>query len=516
MFCGESRHDSVAPTSRRCGDRRAERKTPGAVRRGFWPSAREAQSVDVETGQRPGLLLANAVQFVGAKAERSQDRRSDLPGLDLFIDDTVRELGIRHQQRDTAIVGGEPAVLGELGAAGVDQAGGGDGDEVRRAAVVERAAETRGELIRVPELDDAELGGMGVEIRPRRRVVLMLRSRSKPHQADVVGGVLRDAGRLAIGRIIDGLAQRDVDGRLAVLGRNDDQRLAIALRELQRRDHCADLGIDEVEAGLKAAVRRRARGIGIAADQAGIERIAGVALGELLADADGLEVHAEDRRHTHLGGPGAVEARDLVEHRLHLQHVVALDAVEARGGVLAGHAVVGIDFGREQVLDASAGRTIDEIVRRVLVRPCGAAAMGADHFEDGVGLDELMRIHRHASAVDQRHRQFRRIDLRQRLAERAAPGVAQLIVVDALVEQHVDARFAGAIRARREQRAVERIVVIDAGRFRRAAGHLGNKPRKRIGGARCQCLRIGETMARKVRKIALRVLADIIGEIDGV
>jgi hypothetical protein len=44
------------------------------------------------------------------------------------------------------------------------------------------------------------------------------------------------------------------------------------------------------------------------------------------------------------------------------------------------------------------------------------------NFEDRVHLDELMRIDRHAVAAGQGQRQLRRIDLRQGIAERSAPG----------------------------------------------------------------------------------------------
>src|SRR5262249_40210795 len=130
-----------------------------------------------------------------------------------------------------------------------------------------------------------------------------------------------------------------------------DERTALEPRNLQRRDHRTDLRVNEIESQLQAVVRHRPGGIRISTDQSGVLRILGVAFSELLTDADGLEVHAEGGRNAALRRPGAVKAGNFVEDRLHLAHVIALNAVETLGRILAGHRIVGIDLRGEEILD---------------------------------------------------------------------------------------------------------------------------------------------------------------------
>ena len=113
-------------------------------------------------------------------------------------------------------------------------------------------------------------------------------------------------------------------------------------------------------------------------------------LDQLLAHADGLEVHAEDGRNLRRLSAEVVLAIDLVEDRIHLQRVVALNVLEAvgpRGQVRTGIAnggtgnagrsrdagktdYVGVDFRSIEIVErgrADAGS--DRRVRGVLVRP---------------------------------------------------------------------------------------------------------------------------------------------------
>ena len=45
------------------------------------------------------------------------------------------------------------------------------------------------------------------------------------------------------------------------------------------------------------------------------------------------------------------------------------------------------------------GDLVDDVIRRVLVRPCGPQMMPVDHLEDRVGAHEIVRPYRHAGAV---------------------------------------------------------------------------------------------------------------------
>src|SRR6516165_5432767 len=99
----------------------------------------------------------------------------------------------------------------------------------------------------------------------------------------------------------------------------------------------------------------------------------------------------------------------------------------------------------------------------MLVRPCGPAAVLTDDLEKRIHLDEIVRIDRDAFPVDQTHRQFRRIDLRQGIAERSAPGNELRVYIDAFVEQSLSAREALTIGPWGKQVTIVGIIVKYAG-----------------------------------------------------
>ncbi len=115
-----------------------------------------------------------------------------------------------------------------------------------------------------------------------------------------------------------------IDGRLAVLGGDHDQGRIIKTLGLQLADECRNRGVDELEFAQQRRAGR-ASGIQISA------RHAVALLNELLAHTDRLEVHAEDGGNFGAVCAEVVLALDLVEDRVDLQSVVALNVLEAVG-----------------------------------------------------------------------------------------------------------------------------------------------------------------------------------------
>ena len=107
-----------------------------------------------------------------------------------------------------------------------------------------------------------------------------------------------------------------IDGRLSVLGRQDDHRVLLQMLGLDGREHFANPCVDEVQ---RPAEQR-----------AGCEAVREVATGQAVGDwqllgrRDGLEVHAEDRRRPNARGAAVVKAVDLVDDSLDLVAVVLL------------------------------------------------------------------------------------------------------------------------------------------------------------------------------------------------
>jgi hypothetical protein len=104
-----------------------------------------------------------------------------------------------------------------------------------------------------------------------------------------------------------------------------------------------------------------------------------------------------------------VVAVDLVQDGLDLVRVV----LDVRVVVLRPVAAVrdparrervAVDLRREQVIDPVAGRTVEDLVRNVLVRPRRQQAVVVEHVEDRVHLQVLVRIDRLASLRVDRQR----------------------------------------------------------------------------------------------------------------
>src|SRR5215831_254938 len=121
--------------------------------------------------------------------------------------------------------------------------------------------------------------------------------------------------------------------------------------------------------------------------------------------------------------------------------------MEALRCVLAGHAVIRVDFRREEILHALARWAIDKVIGRMLVRPGRASAVATDDLEDRVHFDEIVREDWNALALHQREREVCRVNLRERLAERSAPVHAGRILVEAFVIGRNRARRTLAVRA---------------------------------------------------------------------
>src|SRR5579883_211189 len=162
-----------------------------------------------------------------------------------------------------------------------------------------------------------------------------------------------------------GLVEVRIDRRLAVLGCDDDQRALEFACALQRMDYVADGSVNIFDL-LEKRRRRSACRIQIAAFHAAFD--------QLLSYADRLKVHAVDRWHG--GGLSIVcSAVNLIENRIYLQSVVALDVIEAVGpGGQVGAGIadsraglpfrgsntgqgynIGINLRRVVVVDSSAG-----------------------------------------------------------------------------------------------------------------------------------------------------------------
>ena len=135
-----------------------------------------------------------------------------------------------------------------------------------------------------------------------------------------------------------------------MLGGDHDQSRVVETLCLQLVDERPDRSVDELEFAQQRRARR-ARRIQVSAGRA-------VALlDQLLADANRLEVHAEDGGNLVRLGAEVVLAIDLVEDRVDLQRVVALNVLEAVGpGRQVGAGIADGGAGRRPVGVMTPGR----------------------------------------------------------------------------------------------------------------------------------------------------------------
>ena len=270
----------------------------------------------------------------------------------------------------------------------------------------------------------------------------------------------------------------------------------------------------------------------VAAGQAGVVAEAGLC--KLLADTDGLEVHAKDRGHAGMGGSRTVQAVDPIDDGVHLRGVVGLNARVAGGVVIAYRRTgeLGVYFRRIQVVDAFTGRAAENLVGRVLVRPGGEATGFLDDLEDGVGAEILVGIDRLALAVNQFALHVVRVELGIDLTERAAAGNVgdegggEIVAdVEFLEVGHFGALAAGASGVwqvlagvgglGRILRAVVAVVVEQARRFRRGASDLGDHAGIGVGRRGGEGVRVDDAGVGEFGEVAGGMVLDPVGEVYG-
>src|SRR5439155_27380468 len=108
--------------------------------------------------------------------------------------------------------------------------------------------------------------------------------------------------------------------------------------------------------------------------------------GELLAHANRLKIHPEDRRNPDAGRAGVIHPVNFVDDRL------GADVVELLHGWKAARGAGVSRFRRVQVLYAMARRSMREFVREMLIGPGGATPGFANDLENRVCAQELVRI----------------------------------------------------------------------------------------------------------------------------
>jgi hypothetical protein len=175
---------------------------------------------------------------------------------------------------------------------------------------------------------------------------------------------------------------------------------------------------------------------------------------ELLADANRLEVRAEQRRDADLVCAVVSKAVDLVDHGLNVEQVIAFDIVKTIGPSVIGRRIGEgyrgaarkrqrhrnrIDLRTIEIIDAFAARTVGPFIRRMLVGPCRASTAGFHHFKYGVHAQILVRQNGLATVVGVSHQKFG--------VKTAARVESCEIHVHRLVPRDVGADFSGAAAA---------------------------------------------------------------------
>ena len=229
-----------------------------------------------------------------------------------------------------------------------------------------------------------------------------------------------------------------------MLGGDDEQRRLVDALVLKRLNHFAE-GLVSLLQPVSENVSRRASAVRVTAgltiqfaDVVSATAIC-VVLGQFLAYAYRLEVHAKDGRHARSRRSVVPQTVNLVEDCLDLLLIV-LDGTNHAGGRIEA-ADIG-DFRRVEVIYASAGWTVYQIVSGVLVCPSGVPASSLYDFEDGVGPQRAVGIQRDAIPV--------RVQVTWQLAwiDYVQRDVRRVIQVDTLVKHHHVARGSRARRVR--------------------------------------------------------------------
>ena len=194
-------------------------------------------------------------------------------------------------------------MFGQLGAAGADHAVVGYRDEIRHPAVIERVAIQRRQRGAVQQLLDVQRAGVRLQIGLWRRrswpAADPAAARSAPASSQISKPWVPKPGVLWNG-VSDWMTRS-----FGSIG--DWPCLALTMISVEPSIPCLTSSasnlpsavIDELEL-QRQRIAGRGVAVEIAAGQAGVVAVSG--LGQLLADADGLEVHPEDRRHAGMGG----------------------------------------------------------------------------------------------------------------------------------------------------------------------------------------------------------------------
>src|SRR5215470_4769231 len=326
----------------------------------------------------------------------------------------------------------EAAVFGDLGAAGEDDAGVGLENDVRGTLIEQWTVELVAQRVAGKDFLNTQriLAGGKAEIgnhaRSQRRV-------GQPDERAVRGNVERVRRADERGRLAAADARRfpPIDRRLPVLGADDDQRRIKKAIFLELRDHFAQRLIDEIQfAGEYSA--RSSQHVGVAADL------------QLLANADRLKVGAEECGHRRSPGVIVRETVNLVEHRLNMQRIVALDVVEVRGPAVVGSRSGsidrrasgklrkryrnGVDLRTEEIIHAFSTWPAGPLVSGMFVRPGGPAAVGFYDLKDRIHPQVLVREYGRATVVW--------IPRQKRGIDATAAVELRQVEVDALVQFH--------------------------------------------------------------------------------
>jgi hypothetical protein len=144
--------------------------------------------------QNLGTFLLHRVELQLVEAQRVKDRWRDLRGEYPPMDGFRFHAGRRDHHRHIAVVFRKSAMLGELRAAGADDAVIGYRDEVGHAGVVERVFIQLRQLCAVEKAPDPQFGGvvqdigfgLGVEGLAGRQIGRLLKLRGQPNQGLVV------------------------------------------------------------------------------------------------------------------------------------------------------------------------------------------------------------------------------------------------------------------------------------------------------------------------------------------
>ncbi len=214
--------------------------------------------------------------------------------------------------------------------------------------------------------------------------------------------------------------------------------------------------------------------------------------------------------------PRAVQSLHLIDQGLEPRFVEVALCLEAASGLYFRAGDQAVLLQRIEIIKALAGRPVEPFIRRMFIGPGRAASVSLHDLKDVVHAHEIVRIDHRTLPADQRHWQFRRIDLASVISWLAATVEACGIDIYVLGKRHFRTRCAFAVRTRLEVGAVIAVVVEYTRRFRGAASHLRDESRKGIRRSAGERVRIEYARLRQRSERAPGILGDVVGQIDGV